>query len=253
MKPFLRKIFFWDEPAQGAFFGLTLLICLFIVGLLSGCVSQAEAAKNSSYTTEVLSNELNPIRPFLRSSMTGDILILSVIQRDGALVLQKAITLSSPYFEKIPQPYEEFYYQPIIKSKCLEQGKPRIFDLEIGHLVISQNNNVLFIPLEVLDNVALQWKNTRGYAAYMENSDLDTWISKELASSPRSLKMDKYGTLIWEFPLLKEKYTRMNIFWDSQSTREFAVAFFNNLSSEQAGAASWKLYSKFGVCHGWQK
>ena len=26
MKPLLRKIFFWDEPAQGAFFGLTLLL-----------------------------------------------------------------------------------------------------------------------------------------------------------------------------------------------------------------------------------
>ena len=28
MKPLLRKIFFWDEPAQGAFFGLTLLVTL---------------------------------------------------------------------------------------------------------------------------------------------------------------------------------------------------------------------------------
>ena len=28
MIPLLRKIFFWDEPAQGAFFGLTLLIVL---------------------------------------------------------------------------------------------------------------------------------------------------------------------------------------------------------------------------------
>ena len=25
MKPLLRKIFFWDDPVQGAFFGLTLL------------------------------------------------------------------------------------------------------------------------------------------------------------------------------------------------------------------------------------
>ncbi|MCR4573968.1 MAG: hypothetical protein K5787_09390, partial [Lentisphaeria bacterium] len=28
MKPLLRKIFFWDAPAKGAFFGLTLLIVL---------------------------------------------------------------------------------------------------------------------------------------------------------------------------------------------------------------------------------
>ena len=28
MKTFLRKIFFWDEPAMGAFFGLTLLVIL---------------------------------------------------------------------------------------------------------------------------------------------------------------------------------------------------------------------------------
>ena len=28
MKPLLRKLFFWDAPAQGAFFGLTLLIIL---------------------------------------------------------------------------------------------------------------------------------------------------------------------------------------------------------------------------------
>ena len=36
MKPLLRKIFFWDAPAQGAFFGLTLLCLL----LLTGCVSE---------------------------------------------------------------------------------------------------------------------------------------------------------------------------------------------------------------------
>ena len=38
MKPLLRKIFFWDEPAQGAFFGLTsFLLCIL---LLTGCVSE---------------------------------------------------------------------------------------------------------------------------------------------------------------------------------------------------------------------
>ena len=31
MKPLLRKIFFWDAPAQGAFFGLTLLLTLLII------------------------------------------------------------------------------------------------------------------------------------------------------------------------------------------------------------------------------
>ena len=175
------------------------------------------------------------------------------MQQKGSLVLQNAITLSPPYFVKVPQPYEQFYYQPIIKAKSPKQGKSGIFDLEIGYLVISQNNNVLFIPLEVSDNVALQWKHTRGYAAYMEHSDLDTWISKERASSLQSLKLDKYGTLIWEFPLIKKEHTQMNICWDSQSTHEFAVAFFNNLSSEHVGVVSWKLYSKFGVCHGWQK
>ena len=38
MNPHLRKIFFWDEPAQGAFFGLTpFLLCIL---LLTGCVSE---------------------------------------------------------------------------------------------------------------------------------------------------------------------------------------------------------------------
>lgn len=58
MKHLRCKIFFWDAPAQGTMFGLTLFICLFIVGLLSGCVSQAEAAKNSSNTKAVLSETL---------------------------------------------------------------------------------------------------------------------------------------------------------------------------------------------------
>jgi hypothetical protein len=31
MKHLLRKIFFWDEPAQGAFFALTLLLTLLII------------------------------------------------------------------------------------------------------------------------------------------------------------------------------------------------------------------------------
>ena len=49
MKQLLRKYFFWDAPAQGAFFGLTLLISLSIVGLLSGCVSQAKEARSGDY------------------------------------------------------------------------------------------------------------------------------------------------------------------------------------------------------------
>jgi hypothetical protein len=38
MKPLLRKIFFWDAPARGAFFGLTLLMLCIL--LLTGCVSE---------------------------------------------------------------------------------------------------------------------------------------------------------------------------------------------------------------------
>ena len=49
MKHLLRKYFFLDAPAQGAFFGLTLLICLSIVGLLSGCVSHVEEATCGDY------------------------------------------------------------------------------------------------------------------------------------------------------------------------------------------------------------
>ena len=39
MKPLLRKIFYWDVPAQGAFFGLTLLLLCLL--LLTGCVSES--------------------------------------------------------------------------------------------------------------------------------------------------------------------------------------------------------------------
>ena len=46
MKPLLRKIFFWDAPAKGAFFGLTLLMTLLTIGLGTGCVSTIDAGKN---------------------------------------------------------------------------------------------------------------------------------------------------------------------------------------------------------------
>lgn len=40
MKTFLRKIFFWDEPAQGTFLCITLLM-LYIL-MLTGCISEYE-------------------------------------------------------------------------------------------------------------------------------------------------------------------------------------------------------------------
>ena len=39
MKPLLRKIFFWDEPAQGAFFALTLLLSLPWLIITLFCIS----------------------------------------------------------------------------------------------------------------------------------------------------------------------------------------------------------------------
>ena len=58
MKPLLCKIFFWDEPAQGAFFGLTLLMTLLTIGLGTGCVSTTDAGKNPSRSSEVMSETL---------------------------------------------------------------------------------------------------------------------------------------------------------------------------------------------------
>lgn len=58
MKPLLRKIFFWDAPAQGAFFGLTLLMTLLTIGLGTGCVSTTDAGKNPSRSSEVMSETL---------------------------------------------------------------------------------------------------------------------------------------------------------------------------------------------------
>ena len=46
MKHLLRKLFFWDAPAQGAMFGLTLLMTLLTIGLGTGCVSTTDAGKN---------------------------------------------------------------------------------------------------------------------------------------------------------------------------------------------------------------
>ncbi len=42
MKPLLRKIFFWDEPAQGAFFGLTLLFSLPWLIITLFCISDID-------------------------------------------------------------------------------------------------------------------------------------------------------------------------------------------------------------------
>ena len=58
MKRLLRKIFFWDAPAQGAFFGLTLLMTLLTIGLGTGCVSTTDAGKNPSRSSEVMSETL---------------------------------------------------------------------------------------------------------------------------------------------------------------------------------------------------
>ena len=58
MKHLLHKIFFWDAPAQGAFFGLTLLMTLLTIGLGTGCVSTTDAGKNPSRSREVMSETL---------------------------------------------------------------------------------------------------------------------------------------------------------------------------------------------------
>ena len=53
MKHLFHKFFFWNVSDKGAFFVMEMLMALFVIGLLNGCVSTAEIERNFSRTKTV--------------------------------------------------------------------------------------------------------------------------------------------------------------------------------------------------------
>ncbi len=179
--------------------------------------------------------------------MSGDVMLLKLICSKGKIYLQNPVTLQEPYYEAIEKEYEQIDYKVIVKSRNRAYRDSGWSEYFIGYMAFSQNNMVLFIPADhfsITSNV-MQWQNTRGYAAYMEKSDIVFWFDQESSQDNSTLKLSKHHALVWDFPLLKSKYAQMDIHWESESARNYAMSFFKKISSASAEEVSWRLYSIF--------
>ena len=192
------------------------------------------------------SNLLCEKKPFIRAEMSGDIMLIQVKEIKGRIELQCPVILQEPYFETILMPFDQIDYKEIIKSRLRTSRGNGFFEQDLGYMIFSTNNIVLFIPA---NGTITQWPNIRGYAAYMENSDINVWLGREKGHS--DLNLDKYQALVWNFPLLKSKYANLNVYWESEETKDFCMSFFRQMALSHSEMISWKLYSQFGELYGW--
>ncbi len=138
--------------------------------------------------------------------MSGDVMVLEIVSNKGKLILKNPILLKEPYFEEIRDQYGITECKPLVKSRYAEEKEPSWFDREfgsmktynLGHLIISQNNIALLIPSS---DYYMQWEGTRGYAAYMENTDIVIWLKNATGITKSDLHLEKHQALVWDFPL----------------------------------------------------
>ncbi len=220
-----------------------LVISLFALSLLSFASSD-----------DVMFSDLE-IHPkiFQQCNMQGDVMVIELVYDKGRIILQNPVTLQPPFFEKIVGKYGMTSHKAVVKSRENTQRKQGFFSRNLGYMIFSQNNIVLFIHSEGLYNDTLQsqWQNTRGYAALMPHSDIPSWLDGLATDSSMTVKLDKHNALVWDLPFLKEKYLKMEIQWGSEKTRDYAISFFHKMVPRQETDVSWRLHSLFGECHGW--
>ena len=195
---------------------------------------------------------LKMIRSFLREELSGDIMILNLIHARNRIILQNPIVLQEPYFEAIPKQFGDPDYKEMIKSRARACREPGWLEQDIGYVVFDSDSHVIFVPSNnFYQNDIVKWRNTRGYAAYMEKSDVFFWVEKEAEKDESTLRLDKHQALMWDFPLLKGKYLQMDIYWESAGTRDYAMAFFRTMARPRVEEVAWRLYSREGILYGW--
>lgn len=199
-----------------------------------------------------VNQELMDIKPFLNLNISGDIMILKLVYCENRIILQNPIILQEPYFEGEPNQYGIIDYKIKIKSCLSTEGKSFFSERNLGYMVFSVNNLALFIPANNFShNDITQWHGIRGYAAYMEKSDVVFWTEKEANNS--TLRLRKHHTLVWSFPFLKSKYNAINVYWKSEKTKSYAMSFFRNITHNGTEIVSWRLFSKKGELYGWEE
>ena len=194
------------------------------------------------------SNLICENRYFFRKEMSGDIMLLQVKKNKGRIELQCPVILLEPYFETILMPFDQIDYKEIIKSRVRPNRENGFFEQDLGYMIFSTNNIVVFIPA---NSEVTQWPNVRGYAAYMENSDIAVWLEKEKKQGNSVISHCPPQALVWFFPLLKSKYKKLDVYWESEETKEFCMLFFGQMESSYSEMISWKLFSQFGELYGW--
>ena len=188
----------------------------------------------------------NYLRFYLRKDLHGDVLVINLVASGEKLVLKNPITLRSPYFNEVYGQYGQLgECKPIIESANHEALCA--FEREVACMVFSRDGVVLFVPQES----CMQWDSTRGYAAIMQQSDIISWAGIELQKKAFERKLDERGAHVWSLPLLKDKYLKKRIFWQSEETWRYALSFFKEAPPSEAKCGPWRLFSIFGECHGW--
>ena len=220
-------------------------------------------AEDSTHNPQDLSvlwkqqEQLGPIADTdLGSVFSGDILILEVHLEKNKLVLTRPIVLQEPYFETLKEQYLTYGYNNITKFFCIKSSLG--FDYgssghEFGYMIFGANNYVRFRPLDI---PFFQWAGAWGYQAYMEESDIVFWLERETAKPAPTLKLCKHNALVWDFPLIKNKYVQMDIYWESASVRNFAMSFFRGIRPSHPEIVSWRLGAVVidsEVFYGWEE
>jgi hypothetical protein len=87
----------------------------------------------------------------------------------------------------------------------------------------------------------------------MKKSDIVYWLEKEEKENDSTLQINKHQALVWDFPLLKDKFIEMDVYWKSKNVKDFSMSFFRTITPNCEEVVSWRLYSQKGEIYGWDE
>ena len=241
----------------------SILLSVFFL-MIIGIYAFAEDSAPNQQDFSVLWKQENQLgyiaHPNLGSVFSGDILVLEIktIENKKRFILTRPVVLQEPYFETLKEPYLDDQYRAVseiffIKS-CLKFDNEEMYEKGrlFGFMVFGTNNFVRFRPCH---SIFFHWHRAWGYQAYMEESDIGFWLERESDRPASTLKLCKHQALVWDFPLIKDKYVQWDIYWESESVRDFAMSFIRGIKPSHPEIVSWRLdASIFGEdFYGWEE
>ncbi len=204
-------------------------------------------------------NQLEHLRDGVDYSLfSGDVLMLNICQAGNKLIFRNPMILQEPYFSMSDELYliqiddHTRYTSGSFYIKSMLEYDKKALGHTFGYMIFGANNNVLFIP-RLIDFDYSQWPGVWSYQAYMEESDIVFWLERESDKPASTLKLCKHNALVWDFPLIKNKYAQMDIYWESASVRDFAMSFFRGIKQSHPEIVSWRLSNCKGIMYGWEE